>query len=342
MGKCNPRHSNGIQKAVDVWKKDVWDFQVSSQTFLELRFSLGIQGKDGRNLNSHTWSGTPRRPSPRHPRPPEVYFGSVTVSMIQHIQHQKRKRTRGQQNLRISAARRLKLKDPLSGFRGRGIQMIRSKTARAPEFGRAGKSSPDPSLPSIWLQKPTKDVPEIAGRCHKCVRKFHTSNAPRCGSGWPQVPLAGHSPSTPMRRLPHASPGRPSWSTAGRARGSGKREGGWGGKGCGWREGLWGGALPKAVGARRYLVKLGPRQLGLPFPDQIVGKHGFFQGPTPEHKLLFSNSSGTPGISQQESWDIPPKSLVSLFFEGHTELFGPHPFNVILLKNHHFRLLISK
>ena len=38
-----------------VWKKDVWDFQVSSQTFLEVRFSLGYEGKDGKNLNSQTW-----------------------------------------------------------------------------------------------------------------------------------------------------------------------------------------------------------------------------------------------------------------------------------------------
>ena len=60
-----------FQKAADVWKKDVWDFQVFSQTFLELRFSLGNEGKDGKNLNSQTWPGTPRRPPPRHPRPPE-------------------------------------------------------------------------------------------------------------------------------------------------------------------------------------------------------------------------------------------------------------------------------
>ena len=32
------------------------------------------------------------------------------------------------------------------------------------------------------------------------------------------------------------------------------------------------------------------------------------------------------GYPQQKSRDIPPKSLVSLGFEGHTELFGPHPF----------------
>ena len=43
----------------------------SSQTFLELRFPLGNLGKDGKNLISQTWPGTPRRPSPRHPRPPD-------------------------------------------------------------------------------------------------------------------------------------------------------------------------------------------------------------------------------------------------------------------------------
>ena len=63
---------NISQKAADVWKKDVWDFQAFSQTSLELRFSLGNEGKDGKNLNSQTWPGTPRRPSPRHPRPPEL------------------------------------------------------------------------------------------------------------------------------------------------------------------------------------------------------------------------------------------------------------------------------
>ena len=48
------------QKAADVCKKDVWEFQVFSQTFFELRFSLGNEGKDVENLNSQTW---------RHPRP---------------------------------------------------------------------------------------------------------------------------------------------------------------------------------------------------------------------------------------------------------------------------------
>ena len=36
------------QKAADVWKKDVWDFQALSQTFLELRFSLGTKDKTAR------------------------------------------------------------------------------------------------------------------------------------------------------------------------------------------------------------------------------------------------------------------------------------------------------
>ena len=63
------------QKAADVWKKDVWEFQAFSQTFLELRFSLGNEGKDRKNLNSQTWPGTPRRPSPRHPRPPDCASG---------------------------------------------------------------------------------------------------------------------------------------------------------------------------------------------------------------------------------------------------------------------------
>ena len=72
------------QKAADVWKKDVWEFQAFSQTIFELRFSLGNEGKDGKNLNSQTWPGTPRRPSPRHPRPlnMEVHFPSFVCSGI--------------------------------------------------------------------------------------------------------------------------------------------------------------------------------------------------------------------------------------------------------------------
>ena len=69
-------HSRNIdQKAADVWKTDVWDFQAFSQTLLELRFSLGNKGKDSKNMNSQTWPGTPRRPSSRHPRPSELSVG---------------------------------------------------------------------------------------------------------------------------------------------------------------------------------------------------------------------------------------------------------------------------
>ena len=62
-----------LQKATDVWKKDVWDFQALSQTFFELQFNLGSEGKDGNHRSSQTWPGTPRRPSPRHPQPPEHF-----------------------------------------------------------------------------------------------------------------------------------------------------------------------------------------------------------------------------------------------------------------------------
>ena len=48
--------------------------QAFSQTFLELQFSLGNEGNDGKNLNSQTWPGTPRRPSSRHPRPPDIWY----------------------------------------------------------------------------------------------------------------------------------------------------------------------------------------------------------------------------------------------------------------------------
>ena len=41
--------------------------------------SLGNEGKDSKNLNSQTWPGTPRRPSPRHPRPSEGGFGERTL-----------------------------------------------------------------------------------------------------------------------------------------------------------------------------------------------------------------------------------------------------------------------
>ena len=40
--------------------------------------------------------------------------------------------------------------------------------------------------------------------------------------------------------------------------------------------------------------------------------------------FVFLKLFGTPGISRQ-NWDIPPKNLVCLRFEGHTEFFGTTP-----------------
>ena len=50
-----------------------------SQTFLKLRFSLGNEGKDGKNLNSQTWPGSPRRPSPRHMKRGESAFSAPNI-----------------------------------------------------------------------------------------------------------------------------------------------------------------------------------------------------------------------------------------------------------------------
>ena len=43
---------------------------------------LGNAGKDGINLNSQTWPGTPRRPSPRHPRKPQRSVGGVLSAEV--------------------------------------------------------------------------------------------------------------------------------------------------------------------------------------------------------------------------------------------------------------------
>ena len=62
--------------AADIWKKDVLDFQAFSQTFFELRFSLGNEGKASKNPSSQTWPGSPRRRPPRDPRPSETILPS--------------------------------------------------------------------------------------------------------------------------------------------------------------------------------------------------------------------------------------------------------------------------
>ena len=52
---------------------ELLNFQVHSQTFFELRFSLEHGWEEGKTLRSQTWPGNPhpRRPSSRHPRPAE-------------------------------------------------------------------------------------------------------------------------------------------------------------------------------------------------------------------------------------------------------------------------------
>ena len=47
-----------------------------------------------------------------------------------------------------------------------------------------------------------------------------------------------------------------------------------------------------------------------------------------EHKPLFLKLFGRSRDSPVKSRDIPPKSLVSLCFEGHTEIFWPPPVHV--------------
>ena len=59
------------------------DFQAFSQTFFELLFSLGNEGKDGKNLNCQTWPGSPRRPSPRHQRPPDLHWLRINLARRQ-------------------------------------------------------------------------------------------------------------------------------------------------------------------------------------------------------------------------------------------------------------------
>ena len=44
--------------------------------------------------------------------------------------------------------------------------------------------------------------------------------------------------------------------------------------------------------------------------------------------FFFQNFWEAPWLSRQKSWDIPPKSLLSLGFEGRTELFCPHPIHM--------------
>ena len=60
-----------------------WGFWRSSEF---MQFSLGNEGKDGRNLSSQTWLGSPRRPSPRHPRPLERSISEAVVATVKTFQ----------------------------------------------------------------------------------------------------------------------------------------------------------------------------------------------------------------------------------------------------------------
>ena len=58
------------------------------------------------------------------------------------------------------------------------------------------------------------------------------------------------------------------------------------------------------------------------WPDKAGQWPEFNRGQKLNPNIFFSNfsgASGSPGISRQKKFD-------SLGFEGHTELFGPHPF----------------
>ena len=54
-----------------------------------------------------------------------------------------------------------------------------------------------------------------------------------------------------------------------------------------------------------------------------VCRHTKVRGRKLNPNLFFSNFSGAPGISRQNPGISRPKSLVSLGFEGHTELLAP-------------------
>ena len=85
------------------------------------------------------------------------------------------------------------------------------------------------------------------------------------------------------------------------------------------------------AGARHINGEMGAARQR-PDPQRLRGSGVFHnvrlltRGQTMNTYFSFSNFSGTPGRSQQTSPEIPPKTLVSLGFEGHTELFRPRPF----------------
>ena len=51
-----------------------------------------------------------------------------------------------------------------------------------------------------------------------------------------------------------------------------------------------------------------------------------YRGQELNTNISFSNFLSVPGTSRQKIPGYPATKLVFLVFEGHTELFGPHPF----------------
>ena len=70
---CGRAHN---QKAADVWKKDVWEFQASGSSCLFPYFlgKIAVQEMSGKT------PGSPRHPSSRHPRTPNTRVIAVHMS----------------------------------------------------------------------------------------------------------------------------------------------------------------------------------------------------------------------------------------------------------------------
>ena len=86
---------------------------------------------------------------------------------------------------------------------------------------------------------------------------------------------------------------------------------------------------PALCSSQEYLYPMVPflrfHCLFLCFPRiSCVSKHS--QGTKIEHKFFFLKLFGHLRDIPPKSWDIPPKKFDFPGFEGHTELFGPHPF----------------
>ena len=71
-----------LQKAADVWEKDVWEFQAKSGSsgscclFLYFLGKIAVQEMSGKTL------GSPRHPSSRHPRPSESCPATMTMAGV--------------------------------------------------------------------------------------------------------------------------------------------------------------------------------------------------------------------------------------------------------------------